>query len=68
MKLIQLSKKLAINPESIDAIEVGKGTNNKMTLVHTRGGKTFSTDMPAQQLLQSIEFASESKWEGFFAG
>ena len=67
MKLIQISKKIAINPDSIDAVEVGKKGNNMVTLVHVKG-KTFATDMPIQKILSSIEFASENKWDGFFAG
>lgn len=67
MKLIKISNTVAINPESIDAIEVGKGANNKMTVIHVNG-KAFSTAIPPNQLRQAIELAGSDKWDGFFAG
>lgn len=67
MKLIKLSNTVAVNPDSIDAIEVGKGANKKLTLIHVNG-KTFTTDIPPREILTHIEMASESKWDGFFAG
>jgi len=67
MKLIKISNTVAINPASIDAIEVGKGTNKKTTIVHI-GNKSYSTDMSVRQLLSDIDIASDNKWDGFFAG
>jgi hypothetical protein len=67
MKLIKISDTVAVNPDSIDAIEVGKGSNKNLTII-TIGGKSYSTTMPVRQLLSSIELASENKWDGFFAG
>lgn len=67
MKLIKLSNTVAVNPDAITAIEVGKGVNKKSTMVHV-GGKTFTTELPPKQLLSAIELASDNRWEGFFAG
>ena len=67
MRLIQLSRDVAVNPDKIDAIQAGKGANNKSTIVIVNG-KNYPTQIPPQQLLQMIEFAAENKWDGFFAG
>jgi hypothetical protein len=67
MKLIKISNTVAVNPDSIDAIEVGKGANRRMTIVHVNG-KSYSTELPARQLLTAIELSTENKFDGFFAG
>jgi len=67
MKLIKISNTVAINPDSIDAIEVGKGQSKKTTLIQV-GTKTYTTDISVRELLSSIELASNNKWDGFFAG
>jgi len=67
MKLIKISNNVAVNPESIDAIEVGKGQSKKTTIIQV-GTKTYTTEMGVKELLTSIELASTSKWDGFFGG
>ena len=67
MKFIKISDTVAVNPHSIDSIEVGKGQNKKTTIVHVRG-KSYQSNLTPRELLSSIDLASDNNWDGFFAG
>lgn len=68
MKLVKLSEKVFVNPDDIEAIELGKGANSALSSVYMISGKAFTTGRNPLELMRDIEYAQSNKYAEHFAG
>jgi len=67
MKLIQISKTVYINPDSIDSVEIKEVKGQKRLLVGL-SDRTYMVDVPDRTFMSSLIESGVGLGEQFFAG